>query len=423
MNVSNSTNVYLRYPDGLFIKRFLPEVFALKLYASPIWFVVGLVGNLLSFFIWVSRRQRGKNSSAVYLATLALTDFLLIICLFTEYLRLFLIHSSPLSINGICQLFQGVFLFLQHYSIVLTFGFTLERWIAICYPFKRQKLCSTTRALVGVSVLATIVGCFSIFFASTWEVVDGSCVLAERWQSDTSFQVYLSTTECIFSLIVPMATLVFNILVLREIGHLVKSKILVSPRDGSSHHNVPATRRLLHSQNNQRASGERGAETSSRSYILGAKHSSAHASAKEQANFQAVTLMLVILSFYLILCTLPVGIVFVVQMRYTDIPDEITDEEILKNSAWQQYLRYLTAKEIIDFLCSSHYACNFIIYVLTGNSFRQHLKDILLCRQQQSRADIASVHPNKAAAQRTKTTRMDGVALKDTEEGEQNHNQ
>ncbi|EUB64704.1 FMRFamide receptor [Echinococcus granulosus] len=424
LNVTNSPNVYRRYPDGLLIKRFLPEVFELKLYASPIWFVVGLIGNAISFFIWVSERQRGKNSSAVYLATLALTDLLLIICLFTEYLRLYLFLSSSLSVNGICQLFQGVFLFLQYYSIVLTFGFTLERWIAICYPFKRQKLCSTTRALVGVSLLAVIVACFSIFFASTWEVVDGACILANQWQNDTTFSIYLSTTECIFSLIVPIATLVFNILVLREIGHLVKSKILVSRGNSSTHH-VSIVRRLHHNHNyqhHQQVARTGTIKQSSEPLVLGAKHSSAHASAKEQANFQAVTIMLVILSFYLILCTLPVGIVFVVQMRFTDIPDNITDEEILANPAWQQYLRFLTAKEIIDFLCSSHYACNFIIYVLTGKSFRQHLKDILLCRHQQTRTEMTSAHYPKATCLREKIKRVDKLIPNEKgEEHKYNH--
>ncbi|VDL60145.1 unnamed protein product [Hymenolepis diminuta] len=417
MNVSDSPNVI-----GLLIKRHLPEVYALKLYASPIWFVVGFVGNLISFYIWASPRQRGKNSSAIYLATLALTDLLLIICLFTEYLRLYLFISSFLSVNGICQLFQGIFLFLQYYSIVLTFGFTLERWIAICYPFKRQELCSTKRALVGVSVLAMIVACFSIFFASTWEVTNGICTLSKRWQMDAYFSIYLSTTECIFSLIIPIATLVFNCLVLREIGHLVKSKILVSR--GSSHRNTSIARRLHHNQaahQRNRPTGDRLNETSTEPLVLGAKHSSAHASAKEQANFQAVTLMLVILSFYLIICTLPVGIVYVVQMRFSGINEEIADEEVPVNPELQQFLRFLTAKEIIDFLCSSHYACNFIIYVLTGKSFRQQLQDIILCRSQQSRMDMTSMH-NKTVCVRGKSNpRVDEINLKGQENVDHNH--
>lgn len=385
LNVTDSVNVYLRYPGGLFIKRFLPHVFYLKLYAFPIWFVVGLIGNFISFFIWVSRRQRGKNSSAVYLAALALTDFILIICLFSEYMRIYLFLNSPLSINGICQLFQGVFLFLQHYSIVLTFGFTLERWIAICYPFKRHKLCSTHRALLAVSILALVVAAFAIFFASVWKVEDDECYLAERWQNDTSFSIYLTTTECIYSLLVPMATLVFNILVLREISHLVKSKLLV--RQGDSNTRCSNRRsQIAREQGPTRKTSETEA-AASQPLVLGSRHSGHHTSAKEQATFQAATVMLVILSFYLILCTLPVGIVFVVQMRFTAMPEEITDEEVTSSPQWQQYLQFLKAKEIIDFLCSSHYACNFIIYVLTGKSFRVHLKDVLLCRSE-TRADV-----------------------------------
>ncbi|VDN96315.1 unnamed protein product [Rodentolepis nana] len=421
MNTSETGNVI-----GVLIKKHLPEVYALKLYASPIWFVVGFIGNLIAFFIWVSPRQRGKNSSAIYLATLAMTDLLLIVCLFTEYLRLYLFISSFLTLNGICQLFQGIFLFLQYYSIVLTFGFTLERWIAICYPFKRQELCSTKRALIGVSVLAMIVACFSIFFASTWEVTDGVCNVATRWQMDAYLTIYLSTTECIFSLIIPIATLVLNCLVLREIGHLVKSKILVSR--GSSHNsqrNISMARRSNQNQvaqQKKRPTGDRSIEASTEPLVLGAKHSSAHASAKEQANFQAITLMLVILSFYLIICTLPVGIVYVVQMRYASVNVENADKEDPLSPELQQYLRFLTAKEIIDFLCSSHYACNFIIYVLTGKSFRQQLQDTILCRSQQGRIDMTSMH-NKTVCVRAKNQlRADEKNLKDENNENRNPN-
>lgn len=92
-NISNTTvltsfnvseNIFVRYPGGLLLKQFLPNVFYLKLYALPIWFVVGLIGNAISFLIWVSSRQRGKNSSAVYLAALALSD--LFLCLAFRWL-------------------------------------------------------------------------------------------------------------------------------------------------------------------------------------------------------------------------------------------------------------------------------------------------------------------------------------------------
>nr|VZI03503.1 unnamed protein product [Spirometra erinaceieuropaei] len=375
LSLNNSTSIYQRYPGGHLLKRFVPDAYYLKLYASPVWFFVGLIGNAISFLIWVSHKQRGKNSSAIYLAALALSDFFLILLLFSDYLRRFLFFESPITVNGLCQLFQGVFLFLQYYSIALTFGFTLERWIAICYPFKRHKLCSSRRALIGVSALALIVISFNVFYAAAWEIVEGECVLAARWQDDSSFYIYLSTVECVFSLLVPLATLVFNILVLREIGKLVRSKIVVKSqssslfRQRSSQNSIPAQEQQL---------------------ILGSKHSGHSASAKEQSNFHAATLMLVILSFYLILCTLPVGIVFVVQMRFTSFSEYLTDEEVLVNPQWGEYFGFLRAKEIVDFLCSSHYACNFIIYLITGKSFRSQLLDTLACRQKKLRTELTS---------------------------------
>ncbi|VDM02859.1 unnamed protein product [Schistocephalus solidus] len=372
---NNSTSIYQRYPGGHLLKRFVPDAYYLKLYASPAWFFVGLIGNAISFLIWVSYKQRGKNSSAIYLAALALSDFFLILLLFSDYMRRFLFFESPITVNGLCQLFQGVFLFLQYYSIALTFGFTLERWIAICYPFKRHKLCSSRRALIGVSALALIVISFNVFYAAAWEIVDGECVLASRWQDDSSFYIYLSTVECVFSLLVPLATLVFNVLVLREIGKLVRSKIVVKSRNSS-----------LLRQRDSRSS----VHVPDQQLILGSKHSGHSASTKEQSNFHAATLMLVILSFYLILCTLPVGIVFVVQMRFISFSEYLTDEEVLRNPQWGEYFGFLRAKEIVDFLCSSHYACNFIIYLITGKSFRSQLLDTVACRQKKLRTEMTS---------------------------------
>lgn len=402
---------------GLIIRAHLPEVYALKLYGSPIWFVVGFVGNLISFFIWASSRQRGKNSSAIYLATLALTDLNLIIFLFLDYLQIYLFISTIQNINGLCQLYRGMYVFLQYYSIVLTFGFTLERWIAICYPFKRQELCSTKRALIGVSVLALIVSCFAIFFGSQFEIRNGTCNLIQRVENNTYFSVYLTTTETIFSLIVPIATLVFNCLVLREISHLVKSKVIVSRGSGHSAHASNSIAHRLH-QGRNHSTNQRHNETSTEPLVLGAKHSSAHASAKEQANFQAVTLMLVILSFYLIMCTLPVGIVYVVQMKYADLINR-TDT----NPEWQSFLQFLTAKEIIDFLCASHYACNFIIYLITGKSFRQQLKDIILCRSQHARMDMTSMHNKTVCIRGKPNPRMNELTPKGEPNADHNHNQ
>jgi len=36
--------------------------------------VVGIVGNILSAIVWLRRRVAGKNSSAIYLASLAIND-------------------------------------------------------------------------------------------------------------------------------------------------------------------------------------------------------------------------------------------------------------------------------------------------------------------------------------------------------------
>jgi len=41
-------------------------------YVTPVWYVVGVPGNLLAFIVWTQRKMRA--SSGCYLAALALND-------------------------------------------------------------------------------------------------------------------------------------------------------------------------------------------------------------------------------------------------------------------------------------------------------------------------------------------------------------
>ena len=46
---------------------------------TPIWYAVGIVGNVLSAVVWLQRRMRRNNSSAVYLGTLSVNDTLFLL--------------------------------------------------------------------------------------------------------------------------------------------------------------------------------------------------------------------------------------------------------------------------------------------------------------------------------------------------------
>jgi len=54
-----------------------PAIDAIDLYVTPLWYVIGIPGNILAFVVWVQRRMR--PSSGCYLAALALDECLFLI--------------------------------------------------------------------------------------------------------------------------------------------------------------------------------------------------------------------------------------------------------------------------------------------------------------------------------------------------------
>ena len=70
-------------------------------YITPVWYVVGVPGNLLAFFVWTQRKMRA--SSGCYLAALALND-----CIFL-LLQVNFSASRPRFIIMFCYMLAVLF--------------------------------------------------------------------------------------------------------------------------------------------------------------------------------------------------------------------------------------------------------------------------------------------------------------------------
>ena len=57
---------------------------AIDLYVSPVWYVIGIPGNLMACFVWTRRRMR--LSSGCYLAALALDEAVFLVMQVTRVL-------------------------------------------------------------------------------------------------------------------------------------------------------------------------------------------------------------------------------------------------------------------------------------------------------------------------------------------------
>ncbi|CAH8857987.1 unnamed protein product [Trichobilharzia szidati] len=440
-----------RYPKCELYKKFMPTILYISRTFILIWLISGLFGNFVSFLIWTSKEQRRKNSSAIYLAALALTDFILILLLINYDLETSWCIRGISTINGICQIYQCLFIFTQFYSIVLVFGFTLERYLAVCFPFKRLKLCTTKRALIAVVILSLFVIGPMLFQIVLWNYENGECQMRMDIALDRRIQTLISVQEIVFSLVIPLATLVFNILVLCEMRRLLKSsnllKITKHHSCSSNSNNTTTTtttamntarntmmndndyKNLIHkrfrlkslfkprkstqsttdqlylndnSNNSTRNSASRNDDSTGTPNFSPSRTSNFNVNnnnnantnppplgdslSKESSQFVSATLMLIILSFYLIACTVPAGIVYLVQFQLPHADECLNDEGVLNSLEWNSIFQQLSAKKIVDALCASHYACNFFIYFLTCTGFRkQALNMIFKCRFKQSR--------------------------------------
>ncbi|KAF6212897.1 hypothetical protein GE061_010607 [Apolygus lucorum] len=129
--------------------------------------LLGLVGNVFSVIVW-SRRQL-KSSSAILLIALAASDVCIIFGqVVWQFLALLVLNYRTPTLMYIYHntfpylvlVMINVFLIADTASVYLTVVITVERYIAVCHPFKYQELCSFSKAYM--STVAVIV--FSILF-------------------------------------------------------------------------------------------------------------------------------------------------------------------------------------------------------------------------------------------------------------------
>ena len=154
------------------------------------------------------------------------------------------------------------------------------------------------------------------------------------------WSIWTWTTETLVFLVVPLFILVFNVLVIREVKRLSASGRSMLPGGQTTHTNSS------------------GATT---------------------------TVMLLSVSFYMIITTLPATLVYALIQVYPEGDHGLTDAQMLEDPVWTRFFIYITSRKIVEEICLSHYACNFFLYLLTGEQFRMSLMETLTCNLDESK--------------------------------------
>jgi len=98
-----------------------------------VWFALGVPGNILSAIIWLRRHVTSKNSSALYLAVLAINDLLYLL------IYIFSLHAIPSVVSWNSWLFVCITAIFNTTDLIeplLVLSFSVERLIAISYPLQ-----------------------------------------------------------------------------------------------------------------------------------------------------------------------------------------------------------------------------------------------------------------------------------------------
>ncbi|VDN60830.1 unnamed protein product [Dracunculus medinensis] len=124
--------------------------------------IIGIIGNSLSLFIYRGPSFR-KRSINILLAALSATD----LCLCTLAIPVFsisLIQSASKYLTGHILIFAyPVTLMLQSMSVWLLVGITIDRYLAVCHPFKARVHCTCARAKLSI--------CIIVFFSVAYNFV------------------------------------------------------------------------------------------------------------------------------------------------------------------------------------------------------------------------------------------------------------
>ncbi|KAA0190194.1 Rhodopsin orphan GPCR [Fasciolopsis buskii] len=353
LNMSNTTplmHVNERYDDVQFAERFAPQILLIERTNFPLWTSIGIPGGIFSMLIWSSRpmRRGGSAAAAVYQTCLGITDVTFLFVFWTWHLQMSW-HMHLLDHPVICETFPVFYYGAQYLTSTLTFTFTLERFLAICHPFKSQH-CLIRGNERGALKLMAILTAFCLSVGSVQSLIfhftGKSCDVRPEVNNESDiryilYRAWTILTEAVFFFGMPIMCLILNVFVIRVLRRSVSAKrnpLLRVSANGSTN---------LSDGDTDRNSGalSKGVRSS--------------------------TLTLLCTSFYLTTVQLAMAITMVVVNFIPMGNPYLTDEEIERDPVWRGYIRFLTIRALLEAFTLTHYAAKFPIYMLTSQQFRQ----------------------------------------------------
>lgn len=313
-------------------------------YSVPVILTIGIVGNLVSLRVFLSRSMR-KLSASTYLVALSTSDIAaLIFYVLTEWLRWGLprlIYDQQLDFlnsAGICQVlfyFSYVSRFLSAWFIVT---FTVERYIGVCHPLKRE-LClgsrSAQKVLFTLVVISLVVMLFKPILTDSREIQTTDSVV-HRCIPDPARPMLSFVLDSIYGLTIT----VVPFLVISVLNALIIRKLLRRYR----------------------------------------RHRKCTVVTEESIIRMEFTVILLVVSFVFIVLNLPYC--FVWCKRFLMSREDMHQRPGSGSDLGQDFDNYEGVLMITRVIFYMNYCVNFFLYSVTGAYFRKELKVLVFYRSQ-----------------------------------------
>ncbi|XP_025091937.1 nociceptin receptor-like isoform X3 [Pomacea canaliculata] len=310
-------------------------------YCVPIILVIGLLGNLVSLRVFLSRNMR-KLSASTYLAALSTSDITaLLFHVLVDWLRWGLPSlnsdsAAPAFLNtpGVCHVlfyFSYVSRFLSAWFIVT---FTVERYIGVCHPLRRKDICGSRAAHKVISslvIIALVVMLYKPILTSA-RVVRTQHEELTRCFPDPQRPMLVFTLDSIYGLSITVLPFVL----ISVLNALIIQKLL----------------RRYH------------------------RHRQCHVVTEESIIRMEFTVILLVVSFVFIILNLPFCIVWCKRFLLSRLHVRASEDALYD---FDNLEGVLLLTRVVFYI---NYCVNFFLYSVTGAYFRHELKILVFYRSQ-----------------------------------------
>ncbi len=302
---------------------------------------------LLAVFICTHLKRTSCN---IYLAALATSDTAFLLCVFLSW------SADIYNRNGWCQTLIYLTYVTSFLSVWYIVAFTTERFILVCFPSKRHKVCTPQVAQVIVIVLTI----FAFAFYSFSPIVSGILsfhghTICAPLPDYIQVSWILNNLDTLLTLVIPVIIILgCNIRIARLVCSFYKTK---PPKP---YHYVCKWEFTGQSQNNNYQPNVYMRRSYSSVSTTGIHSTILPPSSKSGSNYQIrATRMLLIVSTVFLVCNLPTHAV----RCYGFVMNMIDDSYVPGRSfiLWQKFF------QILYYI---NFSVNFFLYSFSSRSFR-----------------------------------------------------